>query len=206
VLAELQDVLDRESVPIRLHQGFEIEFNFATEADPQELRAHGLGGGQTRFVLVEIPHFSWPAFAAETIHRLRLAGLVPVLAHPERNERIQANPELLASLLHLGALAQGTTASFAGLFGKESRRCLLRQIAGGQVTFLASDAHYKRRTTWSLKQALDEMSGQVPAAVLEVLGRDNPSLVLQDGQPAAPAPFARGLSLPERLRKVLGRT
>jgi protein-tyrosine phosphatase len=205
VRAELQEVLDREAIPLRLHLGFEIAFTFASEADPEELRRHGLGGGQTRFLLVEIPHFSWPAFAAETIHRLRLHGLVPILAHPERNERIQGNPELLASLLHLGALAQGTTASFFGLFGKESRRCLLNQLAAGQVAILASDAHYKRRATWSLQMAAQDMSTSVPLSVLDVLARENPGLVLQDGCPEAPGPFAQANSLRRSFRSLFGR-
>jgi protein-tyrosine phosphatase len=204
VRAELQELLDRERVPLRLHPGFEITFEYAAEADPEELRPFSLGAG-TRFVLVEIPHFSWPVFAAETIHRLRLGGLVPVLAHPERNERIQSNPELLASLLHMGALAQGTTASFFGLFGRESRRCLLGQLAAGQVAFMASDAHYRRRATWSLKLALDEMATAMPLSALEIVGRENPGLLLQDGFPEAPPPIPVAPSWRRGLRALFGR-
>ena len=49
-----------------------------------DLRASHLGLGGSSAVLVELPRTSVPAGAATELFRLRSAGSVPVLAHPER--------------------------------------------------------------------------------------------------------------------------
>src|SRR4051812_6615329 len=53
-----------------------------------ELVRFGLGGNP-RFLLVETPYVGWPLDLAEQLFRLRVAGITPVLAHPERNADVQ---------------------------------------------------------------------------------------------------------------------
>src|SRR4051812_16472159 len=54
--------------------------------------------------LVETPYRGWPLELPERIYRLRTLGIVPVLAHPERNADVQQRPELLVPLVAGGTL------------------------------------------------------------------------------------------------------
>jgi protein-tyrosine phosphatase len=78
------------------------------------------------------------------LRRLRLAGMTAILAHPERNPDVQAEPLRLERLLHAGALVQVTADSLAGRFGRRAKRAGGRLLDLGFVHLVASDAHSSR--------------------------------------------------------------
>jgi protein-tyrosine phosphatase len=203
-LRGLRGALDEERLPLELYLGYELSFSFVNSVSPAELEKYCLGGSATRHLLLEVPHDHWPALADQVVHRLRLHGLTPVLAHPERNPRMQADPRLLARLLDLGAVAQGTVASLLGLFGRSAHRCLIQQLSRGEVSLLASDAHYRRRGTWSLADVADGLEQQLPGIDLDLLIARNPAALLQGGplEPARPVATRGG----RRWLGLLGRT
>ena len=183
-LGRFQTDLAAAGIPLHLHLGFELTFSFLAEMQGQDLTPYVMGS-QGRYLLVEVPHSGWPAFARDLLFDLRVRGFLPVLAHPERNDRIQHDPGLLPSLLALGAVAQGTLPSLAGHFGRSSRRTLLAMLSAGQISLLATDAHHYRGDTWTFRQAVAlrgwEMAGPV-------LTDENPALLLR-GAPLLPGPL-----------------
>src|SRR5260370_25866442 len=50
---------------------------------------------QGHFLLVEFNEFSIPASMDQTLHEIQLAGVQPVITHPERNAILRSRPELL---------------------------------------------------------------------------------------------------------------
>jgi protein-tyrosine phosphatase len=129
-------------------------------------------------IILEMPYRGWPIYLGETIFRLAAAGLRPVLAHPERNERVQKNPELLAACLGAGAVAQATAASITGEFDRATERAFFMLLSAGLVGLLASDAHAFRRDGWTLSVVLQRLSGSVSPADLETLVEENPRRLL----------------------------
>lgn len=182
-LEQLRAALATHDIPLRLHLGYEVTFPFLIAMQGQDLYRFTLGDSQ--YLLVEVPHAGWPAFARDLVFELQLKRLVPVLAHPERNDRIQRDPQLLGSLLQLGAVAQGTVSSFNRHFGASARRTLLKMLSAGQISLLATDAHHYRSDTWSFDQG-GALTGWDPEAVA-VLTQENPGRLLQ-GLQLRPAP------------------
>ena len=79
-------------VPVRvLARGFEIMLDPGLEA--RLLAALALTLGRSRAVLIEVPFPELATYTDEVIFSLQLAGLPDVLAHPERYEAVQANPD-----------------------------------------------------------------------------------------------------------------
>ena len=72
-----------------------------------ELAGFGLGGNPD-YLLVESPYNGWPLALPEQVSALRDRGVIPVLAHPERNAEVQGDPERLRPLVLMGALCQVT--------------------------------------------------------------------------------------------------
>jgi protein-tyrosine phosphatase len=103
------------------------------------LRQHGINGGP--YILFEFPHSYLPSRAGELVFAALVAGLKPIITHPERHPAFIAEPMLLLRMVAAGALAQVTAASLVGAFGPDAQACAAFLLRRGGVHFLASDAH-----------------------------------------------------------------
>ena len=52
---------------------------------------------------------------------MQMAGIQPVIAHPERNSQIMEQPDKLFHLVEKGAISQLTAASVTGDLGKNTK-------------------------------------------------------------------------------------
>jgi len=68
-------------------------------------------------------------------------GLVPIIVHPERNQEIMQNPDLLYHFVNNGALTQITAGSLIGQFGKNIKKFTQQLLETNLTHFIASDAH-----------------------------------------------------------------
>ena len=151
-LAELRRALAGAGVELEVHGGGEVDLDRLEALPPDELKGFGLGGNPA-YLLVEFPYQGWPLDAPRLLFDLRLAGITPVLAHPERNAAVQAKPERLRELVDAGALVQVTAGSLAGRFGSTNRRTAEALVANGLAHLVASDAHDAGRRGWDLPAA-----------------------------------------------------
>jgi tyrosine-protein phosphatase YwqE len=142
-------------------------------------------------IVIETPFYGWPPYLQQTLFRLKTDGYTPILAHPERNERLQRSPELLDDCIRSGAVAQGTAGSLAGPFRKGCMRTFLDLLARGSLSLLASDGHAQVDYTWSLAPLLEELRKRVPEDYLQTLVGVNPERVLAGRQPLPGFPDSR---------------
>jgi protein-tyrosine phosphatase len=139
-VADLRAALADADLGLRLLTGGEIDLYQLRTLPEAELRRFGLGGNP-HFLLVEFPYYGWPLGLLDDVLGLQQRGITAVLAHPERNAEVQADPERLRSLAESGALCQVTAASLDGRIGKRSRACGLLLVETGLAHLIASDAH-----------------------------------------------------------------
>jgi protein-tyrosine phosphatase len=134
--------------------------------------------------------------ATEQLLRLRMSGVVPVVAHPERYPGCTI--ETLLAWRELGAVIQcdafallgaGTTTDFA--------RSMLEQ---GLVDILASDNHGDRRSLSAANEWMEEIGAKEQAHLLTL---ENPQRLLGDRPLArvAPVRFEKGVFA--RLKSLL---
>ena len=178
VMSEVEGVLSAAGIPLRLHLGHELSFSFAASLDESELEGLTMGS-QSRAILVELPYTGWPLGAADAVFRWRLRGLLPVLAEPERNDRVQRDPAGLEELLRLGAVAQGTLPMSSAPSGARRRKTFLRLLADGWFSMVASDAHYGRGRPAGVMPGLDALRSWAPSADIHGLTVDNPARLLR---------------------------
>ena len=124
---------------VRLVPGAELDL-FELERPVDELRRFSLAGSGA-FLLVETPYLGWPIEIGANLFRLRSNGITPILAHPERNPQVQANPDLLAPLVDTGTLVQITAASVDGRLGRRAKSTAKALLDRGLAHLIASDAH-----------------------------------------------------------------
>lgn len=179
---QLQGLLDREHVDLRLLPGGEISLEQLDRLSQDELRRFGLAGN-SRYLLVETPYLDWPPALDEIVARLVPLGMTPVVAHPERNGAVQGGEANVEDLVRSGALVQVTAASLDGRLGARTRACARKLVDAGLVHLIGSDAHTAGVREAGLSAACDSV-------------RD-PRLArwLTDDVPGA---IVRGEELPER--------
>jgi protein-tyrosine phosphatase len=137
---------------------------------------------QKNYLLVEFADYSIPPSMDQALHHLQLAGLRPIITHPERNPLIRAKPERLYRWLRQGCYAQVTGQSLLGRFGKAAQEVAEEWIGMNVVHFLASDAHNLTSRPLRLKEVFDHVAKKRGEDVAKALLVDNP-LAVFEGKP-----------------------
>jgi len=185
-VAELQSELRAEEIDVQIVHGGELDLGLLWAVPRDELRRFTLG--QTgRYLLLEVPYRGWPLALNSSVAALVEQGIVPLLAHPERNPEVQDHPERLEELIALGALAQVTAASLDGRLDRAAQVAAQRLLELGLVHVLASDAHAPHVREAGLAEAVRKIADDGLAQYLTV---DAPAAILA-GEPVPEVPQVR---------------
>jgi protein-tyrosine phosphatase len=139
-VSRLREDFLAEGIDVEVLPGGEIDLGMLASLDDDGLRRFTLAQSG-RYLLLEFPYTGWPAGLEETVYGLGLRGLLPILAHPERNREVQSKPARLAEAVRMGALVQLTAASLDGRIGRSSQTAANKLLELGLAHVLASDAH-----------------------------------------------------------------
>lgn len=137
---------------------------------------------QKNYLLVEFADYSIPPSLDQALHQLQLAGLHPIVTHPERNPLIRAQPERLFTWLRQGCYAQVTAQSLLGRFGQSAQERAEQWLDAGAVHFVASDAHNITSRPLRLKETYDLIVKTWGEEVARALLVENP-LAAFEGRP-----------------------
>lgn len=160
------------------------------------LRDRRLALGGSTAVLVEFPRMMIPPNAAEELFRLRMSGVVPVVAHPERYWGCTS--EKVEQWRSVGAAIQ---MDVAGLLGSGPQATVAASLLeNGLVDLLASDTHGDSRALLPARRWLEEIGAHESA---ELLTRRNAAHLL-NSEPTEPVPpVGRQRGMLERLKELL---
>jgi protein-tyrosine phosphatase len=184
--------LTAEAPPeVRLHRGAEVMLDVPVSA--AMVRAHTLGG--SRYVLVEFPRMIADAAVRNALGVVARAGLVPVLAHPERYSSCSA--AAAHRWRQTGAKLQVDATTLISPQARGDRaRALVRY---GLADIIAADNHGDSRSVIVGRQALIEFGGPEQA---DLLARHNPAAILADQPLAAVPPLEIRRTLLQRIRRL----
>lgn len=149
---------------------------------PAEIAAgRALPMNDTRYILIEMPFFGRAEFLEDTLGEVQSMGLIPVLAHPERIEAFQEDPELLRRFLKNGMLSQITSGSVIGFWGEEVKNFTHSLLEQRMAHVMSSDTHHSNggrspRMDVGLERAADIVGFEVAQAML----LDTPRAILND--------------------------
>jgi protein-tyrosine phosphatase len=136
-----------EMAPKTAHFGLELQLGFELtpslallDEDPQRFRL-----GDFPAVLMEVPFNGSLGLAERLGEHIEGAGLVPVIAHPERSEAVLADPGLAADLHERGWLLQLNATSIIGYHGPDIEANAWRLLEDDLAGLVASDGHRHAR-------------------------------------------------------------
>jgi len=206
-LATLQRTLDEAGVAIKLGRGCDFHMSYdniqEAKADPTRFSVNGLG-----YLLIELPDYGISQALPETLYQLRLAGLTPILTHPERNATLQADQQRMAEWLQGGLLIQVTAGSVLGHMGKVAQRVAHQLFANRWVHFLATDAHNTTSRPPKMREAYELIVNKYGQDYAHALCVSNPLAAFM-GKPllsqAEPLGLYENLEVKSWWRRLLGR-
>lgn len=97
--------------------------------------------GDLPAVLMEVPFTGPIEPAVRLAEYIAAAGLVPVVAHPERSEQILERPEVVGELRERGCLLQANATSLTGYHGRKCAETGWLLLERGLVDLVGSDGH-----------------------------------------------------------------
>lgn len=187
----------RENLPghvtgrIKLGLGSDFHLDFENTEDARNHRGrYSINGGS--YLLVELPDASIPPRIDEVLYELRVAGLTPILTHPERNSALQRSRAPLRDWMRADLLVQVTAGSLNGTFGKVAERVAWELLEQNWVHFISSDAHNLTRRTPRLHEAYNAVSSRLGEEVAQRLFVTNPLAVFEN-RSLPPQPQPQGL-------------
>ncbi len=93
------------------------------------------------YLLVEFASYSIPPQIEHTFHEMQLAGITPIITHPERNRILRRHTEWLDRWVSHGCAMQVTAGSLLGRFGPNALEAAKAWLETDRIHVLASDAH-----------------------------------------------------------------
>jgi protein-tyrosine phosphatase len=182
----------RATVSPELRLGWEIMLD-TPGVDLRDTR-YSLGGSTA--VLVEFPRMAVPPNASDELFRLRMSGVVPVLAHPERYWGCTA--ARVEEWRRIGTVIQ---MDVAGVFASGPQGTLAASLLEeGFVDILASDTHGDSRALLPARRWLLELGADDTA---DLLTRRNASHLLADHTLEQVPPLDRRRGMFGRLKELL---
>jgi protein-tyrosine phosphatase len=195
---------DPEAARVTLLPGAEVYYtaDVTDRARRGELMSVADGG---KYVLLELPYQQVPMRVEETIFQLRLAGLTPIMAHPERVAYYLEDFNRVEASVRLGALTQVTGSSITGLFGSKARDFAHRMIDHNLAHIVATDSHDVRHRPPILSAARDVVVRLAGAEAARNMVEDLPRAVLEGRQAEPPEPTARPKPRGTLIRRLAAR-
>ena len=93
---------------------------------------------------------------AQHLYDLKMSGITPIIAHPERYKPIQDNVDIVERLINSGCIIQIDAGSILGHFGKECEASARLMLIKKMVHIIGSDSHSTTgKRNFCLKEAIE---------------------------------------------------
>ena len=107
------------------------------------------------FILVEMSYLAPSPNFEQVIFELRMLGLTPILAHPERYSYFHRQFEQYNRFKELGCKLQVNLLSLSGGYGPEVKKAAEKLFKNNMVDFVGTDMHHERHLS-----GVHEMAGK----------------------------------------------
>ena len=174
----LQEIIKENGISINIHIGSEVYFL----PDLVKLIENPLATiGDGKYMLIEFQTYQLPKNYKTHLFDLKMAGVTPIIAHPERYKPVQDNVNIVVEWLAAGCIIQVDAGSPLGYLGTASKIASEKILKNGWCQILGSDSHDNKQRNFCLRESIDLIKKWVDYDI-SMLVKDNPQAVI-DGSP-----------------------
>jgi len=135
-------------------------------------------GGDTRYILLELPNDRVPLQVESFFHQCLLKRVIPILVHPERTLEIRDCLERLKNWINMGVLVQVNAMSLTGGFGKRVQRMVRKMMEQHLCHLIASEAHSSDKRIPVLSNAVEVAAGILGEDIAQEMVTQLPAQIL----------------------------
>lgn len=195
-VSAFREALLAEGIGLKILPGSELHLVPELPAELVSGQAMTLGN-HGRAVLVELPVHTVPMGAEHILEQILGQGLVPIIAHPERNSQLRREPEQLSEWVGMGCLGQITAQSCTGQFGPKVQAASREMVTRGLIHIAASDAHRDRRRVPQISSGRAQIAAWTNEETADLITRVYPAAIAH-GQAVDTMQLAEALPTPGR--------
>lgn len=177
-MEQFREVVRQAGIPVSLSLGAEV----LCTPDIESLLARGklptLAG--SRYLLMEFFFDESMAYMTDRLSCVAAAGLIPVVAHPERYDAVQRDPYALEQWFARGYVLQLNKGSILGQLGRGAEAAANWLLGQGLAHVVASDAHTSVARTPHMRQIREYLEDTCGPDYAELLLHTNPQRILRD--------------------------
>ena len=138
---KLQKVVDARGLEVKILPGAEILLGSVDLLGESGVLPSWTVAGAGKYALIESPYRAWPEFGNSMVHQLKLRGITPIIAHPERYLDVQKDIARMENAVGQGAVLQITAGTVLGQNDKAMQKCCMALLDAGFAHLVSSDAH-----------------------------------------------------------------
>ena len=207
-VAEINQRVKQEGIDIRVVVGCEVPALWDHFDLIKNKQVVTLNEGRT--LLFEVPFHQHALQFADLLFQVRMMGLTPLLAHPERSTPFLQDHELFRATVDEGIAVQVTGGSLTGAYGEIVRGFAWEIVMQERPIVIASDGHGVEHRRPRLGSAYAMLAEELGVEAADLMCRDNAAALLE-GKPVriahitrkSPSEGKRGLV--GRIRRAFGR-
>lgn len=132
--------LAKENIDVQIEAAAEYMVGFEFQKQLKENKRLLTFG--KNYILIEMSFASPSQNISEVIFELKMKGLQPILAHPERYEYYNGQLEVFDEFISRGALLQVNLLSLTGVYGKLVKKTAEKLLKQKMVSFIGTDMHH----------------------------------------------------------------
>lgn len=172
----LQDAFDFYNIPVRLLPGAEILVRDDMQTLLSERRFYTLN--RSRYLLVEFYFDEHPEYMDRELARIAAAGLIPVVAHPERYFAANDDPDIIRHWHNCGYVIQINKGSVLGRFTDEAYETACELLKDRIADVIASDAHHFEYRTPDMTELMVWLEDHCHHDYTQLLLEQNPQRII----------------------------
>ncbi len=138
LLQKLKRELKKQNIDIKLYLGNEVFVNDTIKINKEKIEKLN----NSKYLLIEFPMEKQPKNINNIIYELKIQGITPVIAHPERYTFVQEKPNIVDEWIEEGALLQSNYGSIVGVYGENAKKAVKKLLKKNVISVLATDIHY----------------------------------------------------------------
>lgn len=177
-LEEVRGELTRHGLSLSLDvnaENFFLDETLLTALPTPESRRLGTAG---KYLLVEAPYTAPLPQLTDVIFRMKLKGVTPVIAHPERCFEFERKGRA-AEAVRAGAVLQLDMGALIGRYGKPALKLARQLFDEGLYALAATDLHSPVGAEKWVAESLEAIVKLGGRAALKTLTETNPTLILE---------------------------
>lgn len=171
----IREELKNRNIDFEIYPGNEIQIDLDSIKDITNGKVLRLNN--SRYVLCELPMMTRPNYAGNIFYEMQLNGWIPIIAHPERYNYVQNDPDWLLQFIKTGCLVQINLSSINKPDAKEVTKELLER---NMVHIVGTDSHQSEWRSPKVKVELEQLKEMIGEEKFETYLSINPRKVIDN--------------------------